>query len=301
MNIQVLNTPLVSIIIPTYNRAHLIRETLDSILEQTYTNWECIVVDDGSTDTTKAVLKSYTDRDARFQYHKRPIERKKGANSCRNYGLSSSKGDYIQFLDSDDYLMNNKIAVQLKEIINFSDRIAICPFCVFKDNLEHLLLKNDLAYYKDFNTPFDLFDCLGANDLYIPIHSFLVSKSIILRSGEWNENLKINQDGEYFSRVLINTKYIKFCKNTLVYYRRNEGDSVSVYKDSNLKDLIESWKLIEKQLKPHYKSKKIQYVKSAKNRILSFILEEHYWFVLKNFCFFKESILNKIKNKISQK
>mgnify|MGYP000695634982 CR=1 FL=1 len=172
---------------------------------------------------------------------------------------------------------------------------------VFKDNLEHLLLKNDLAYYKDFNTPFDLFDCLGANDLYIPIHSFLVSKSIILRSGEWNENLKINQDGEYFSRVLINTKYIKFCKNTLVYYRRNEGDSVSVYKDSNLKDLIESWKLIEKQLKPHYKSKKIQYVKSAKNRILSFILEEHYWFVLKNFCFFKESILNKIKNKISQK
>ena len=97
-----MNNPLVSIIIPTYNRAHIIHETLDSVLSQSYTNWKCIVVDDGSTDTTEEVLKSYVKKDARFQYNKRPIDRKKGANACRNYGLDLAKGAYIVFFDSDD-------------------------------------------------------------------------------------------------------------------------------------------------------------------------------------------------------
>lgn len=61
---------LISIIIPTYNRSHLIRETLDSILAQTHKNWECIVVDDGSTDETEDVLNEYVKKDNRFQYHK---------------------------------------------------------------------------------------------------------------------------------------------------------------------------------------------------------------------------------------
>ena len=67
------STPLISIIIPTYNRAHLIGETLDSILVQTYPNWECIVVDDGSTDTTADVMREYIKKDNRFQYHQRPM------------------------------------------------------------------------------------------------------------------------------------------------------------------------------------------------------------------------------------
>ena len=77
--------PLVSIIIPTYNRAHLIAETLDSIIAQTYTNWECIVVDDGSTDPTDELMETYCKKDSRFQYYHRPKNRPKGANACRNY------------------------------------------------------------------------------------------------------------------------------------------------------------------------------------------------------------------------
>lgn len=79
--------PLVSIIIPTYNRAHLIGETLDSVMAQTYTNWECIVVDDGSTDNTAELLVVYCNKDNRFQYHHRPKDRPKGANAYRNYGI----------------------------------------------------------------------------------------------------------------------------------------------------------------------------------------------------------------------
>jgi len=95
-----LNTE-VSIIIPTYNRAHLICETLDSILNQTYKEWECIIVDDGSTDNTNEILSNYLN-DSRFKFHLRPSSKPKGANSCRNFGFQFSKGDFIHFMDSDD-------------------------------------------------------------------------------------------------------------------------------------------------------------------------------------------------------
>ena len=89
--------PLVSIIIPTYNRAHLIGETLGSVLAQTYQNWECIVVDDGSTDNTEAVLATFTAKDSRFQYDQRPKDRLAGGNAARNYGFELSKGEYINW------------------------------------------------------------------------------------------------------------------------------------------------------------------------------------------------------------
>ena len=96
---------LVSIIIPTYNRAHLIGETLDSILAQTYTNWECIIIDDGSSDDTLEVIDNYIKKDNRFQYYRRPVERSKGPNVCRNFGYELSKGEYINWFDSDDVML----------------------------------------------------------------------------------------------------------------------------------------------------------------------------------------------------
>ncbi|MCM2302197.1 MAG: glycosyltransferase, partial [Flavobacteriaceae bacterium] len=91
--------PLVSIIIPTFNRAHLIGETLDSILAQTYTNWECIVVDDGSSDNTHIVVGQYVAKDSRIKYVHRPEHMLKGPSSCRNYGFELSKGEYINWFD----------------------------------------------------------------------------------------------------------------------------------------------------------------------------------------------------------
>ena len=86
-----MNTSLISIIIPTYNRAHLINDTLNSIIAQTYTNWECIVVDDASTDNTASILEGYINKDSLFQYNIRPNIKPKGANACRNFGFEISK------------------------------------------------------------------------------------------------------------------------------------------------------------------------------------------------------------------
>lgn len=101
---------LISVIIPTYNFGHLISYTLDSLLSQTFTNWECIVVDDGSKDNTEAVMAQYMAKDKRISYHKQPNS---GPAMARNTGINLAKGKYLQFLDADDLLQPKKIEYQI--------------------------------------------------------------------------------------------------------------------------------------------------------------------------------------------
>lgn len=93
------NEIVTSIIIPSFNRADLISETLDSVLNQTYRYWECIIVDDGSTDFSSEIISKYLELDNRFKYLERPKDRLKGPSACRNIGLQNAKGEYVIFLD----------------------------------------------------------------------------------------------------------------------------------------------------------------------------------------------------------
>src|SRR5690606_6713113 len=96
--------PLVSILIPNYNKAPYLRETLDSILSQTYLNWECIIVDDHSTDGSYEILEEYANLDCRFKVYKRPDHLPKGGNACRNYAFILSNGEFVNWFDSDDIM-----------------------------------------------------------------------------------------------------------------------------------------------------------------------------------------------------
>tara|TARA_R110002020_G_scaffold355815_2_gene568486 strand:- start:10107 stop:11048 length:942 start_codon:yes stop_codon:yes gene_type:complete len=107
---------LVSIIIATYNREDYIIETLESIKLQTYTKWECIIVDDSSTDNSEEKVRAFIQDDFRFLYVKRPPELKRGANTCRNFGYTLSSGVYIKFFDSDDLMLSNHLEVLVSEI-----------------------------------------------------------------------------------------------------------------------------------------------------------------------------------------
>ena len=106
---------LLSIIIPTYNRAHLIPDTLKSVQNQTYKNFECIVVDDHSQDNTEEIVKAFCDSDERFRFLKRPADRLKGANACRNFGFENSKGVYVNWLDSDDLITADHLERHAKQ------------------------------------------------------------------------------------------------------------------------------------------------------------------------------------------
>ena len=99
------NKPLVSVIVPTYNYGHFIEETLECLCSQTYPNWECVVIDDGSTDDTAERVARFIERDSRFKFLRQTNARQAAA---KNNGLRNSVGQYIQFLDADDLIEPQK-------------------------------------------------------------------------------------------------------------------------------------------------------------------------------------------------
>ena len=115
------NRPLVSVVIPTYNRAHVLKRAVDSVLAQTYENIEVIIVDDGSTDNTGEVVASMTDR--RIGYI---LRENAGACSARNAGASVSKGEYIAFQDSDDIWHADKLEKQMKVMLEKNPDVVVC-------------------------------------------------------------------------------------------------------------------------------------------------------------------------------
>jgi Glycosyltransferases involved in cell wall biogenesis len=287
-----MNSLLVSIIIPTYNRADLILETLDSILKQSYQNWECLVVDDGSTDNTKEVIEKFQNTDNRFKYCHRPGDYPKGANACRNYGIEISKGDLIQFLDSDDLISSDKFSQQVDLIISENADVSICSWGRLLKNNKKQIKKSEI--YKNFEDGLELIECYGEYNTFLPVHSFLIKKSIIKKSGYWNEWLKINQDGEFFCRVLINAKKIVFEPASFVWYRFVEDFSTSKINTlEHAKHLILSWRLISNYLIIIDESRFNQYLENSKEYVFESLQKEYLNVLIDNKYFFKKQFKNK--------
>ena len=106
--------PLISVVIPAYNAGQFLDETLESVLSQTYENWECIIVNDGSTDKTESIAKKWCEKDARFRYF---YKENSGASDTRNLGIKEARGEYIAFLDADDLYMPNFLDVCLENLV----------------------------------------------------------------------------------------------------------------------------------------------------------------------------------------
>ncbi|MGE5943552.1 MAG: glycosyltransferase, partial [Flavobacteriales bacterium] len=193
-----IHAPLVSIIIPTFNRAHLIGETLDSVLGQTYTNWECIVVDDGSTDTTNEVMQEYLQKDARFKYHHRPKEHLSGGNGARNYGFKLSDGEYIQWFDDDDVMLNDKIQAEIEAFQRYNVDFVIGSGYSVDENLQNRKPK-ELNVGKNLYESYTLWE----SEIFLPSVTF---KKMFLNKYElFNEKLTRGQENEFFSRLFFYT------------------------------------------------------------------------------------------------
>jgi glycosyltransferase involved in cell wall biosynthesis len=221
--------PLVSIIIPTYNRADLIGNTLDSILAQTYTNWECIVVDDGSTDDTEIVVMDYVKSDARFQYHKRPETKIKGANACRNFGFEISKGELVNWFDSDDLMLN--VALQSK-LDAFDDSIDFVIGNSLNFDEEGTISR---PYELNYNIPITAENFINQTIGWIT-NDVLVKREVVKIS--FNEQLKSGQEYNFFSRLLFITNRGKYLKKD-VSKRRIHSDSIQVKLSSSKQKTIQ--------------------------------------------------------------
>ncbi len=267
--------PLVSIIIPSYNREHLIGETLDSVLGQTYTNWECIVVDDGSSDNTEEIINSYCNKDGRIKFYHRPKSRKNGASSCRNYGLKKSRGELIQFLDSDDLLSKNKLGEQLKLFKPGDLSLITCKWGGFEQS-SNLIKRFKYKYhsYRNFKKGINLLNTFGIYNEFFPQHVYLMPKALIEKSGNWNESLTNNDDAEFFTRLILNASKIIFSPETSAYYRYASTDKLSeLDSEEKVKSAIKSWQLIESHLKEKVTYSSIKYVRNGKLNLYNSIIK----------------------------
>ncbi|OMP31160.1 glycosyltransferase family 2 protein [Mangrovimonas sp. DI 80] len=171
-----MNNPMVSIIIPVFNRQELVKNALDSVIGQTYSHWECIVVDDGSTDKTREVVEAYCKKDSRFKWYAR--ERSpKGAPTCRNIGLEKAKGKFVVFLDSDDHLLAHCLQQRVQAALDFPDNdFWVFPIAILSELgviKQELILKSN--YFDDFlsaNLPWTISNPLWKRNLLLDIRGF---------------------------------------------------------------------------------------------------------------------------------
>ena len=199
------DTSLISIVIPTLNRAHCLGTALDSLINQTYSQWECIIVDDGSNDNTEDLVKEYAINNPNIRFIKRTSE-VKGAASCRNIGIKNSRSEFIIFLDSDDYLLPHCIEQRINQFKLNPD----CDFLVFPmdkmfaNKTKRIEIPKNVEYLDEF---------LSANILWqtsCPIWK----KSMLMRLDGFNEEYSRFNDPELMIRAFLEDGVnYKICHN----------------------------------------------------------------------------------------
>lgn len=191
---------LVSILIPAFNAERWICNSIESALAQTWKRKEIIVVDDGSIDETLEIAKSYASSIVKVT-----SQDNCGASAARNIALSIAQGDYIQWLDADDLLAPDKIAKQLEsaEPGHSSKILLSSAWGTFYHCPERALFQPD-SLWEDLEPKEWLFRKIDKN-LWMAIESWLVSRKLTEIAGPWDETLYRDNDGEYFSRVIISS------------------------------------------------------------------------------------------------
>lgn len=236
-----------SIIIPLYNSVSFLEETLQSVLQQSYKNIEVIVVDDGSTDGSFELAKTFESSIVKVVKNKG-----KGACAARNYGFEMSTGDYIQYLDADDLLSSNKIESQVNALEGVQNQLAVCNTIHFYDSPDTGIC-TDKYYVFSTDAPEDLFIKLwGGLDSQmdmIQTSAWLTPRKLIEQAGPWNEQLAKDQDGEFFARVGLLSQGIVYVPEIKNYYRKHlKGNNIASQKQ---RKHIES-NLLATELKSKY-------------------------------------------------
>ena len=227
-------SPLVSIIIPIYNSEAYIADTVLSCLNQSYKNFELILVNDGSTDKTEEEIFKFTD--SRIKYFK---IKNSGACEARNFGIANAKGQLYQFLDHDDLIENDKLMHQVKcyekngDDYIFSGTMGSVSGKVRTIDPGYVLYKKDFSPENYFETKLSFF----AED--ITTGAWLVPSKLVKSTHGWDSRAGLNDDGEYFMRIILNSKGIIFCKEAIFYFRRDVPNSLS--KQFNSKEVYIKW------------------------------------------------------------
>ncbi len=218
-------SPLVSIIIPAYNAAPWLDACLRSALAQTGSACEIIVIDDGSTDDTRALAQTFLSPQVHII-----AQSNRGAAAARNAGLRAAQGEYIQFLDADDLLAPDKITQQLRLLLPLGPRmIASGSWARFEDTPASSVFTPH-ANWRDL-TGVEFLQLAYEETIMMHPAAWLAPRALLDQAGPWNETLSLNDDGEYFARVALTSERIVFCSDAKSYYRSQLAASLSHRKD----------------------------------------------------------------------
>jgi glycosyltransferase involved in cell wall biosynthesis len=247
--------PLVSILIPAYNAEELIGYTLQSAVAQTWSRREIIVVDDGSTDRTAEIAARFASKGVRV------ISTENGGlSAAQNQAYKHCQGDYIQYLDADDLLAPDKIERQLAALrASDSKRILLSsPWAhFFYRTSTAQFVRNSL--WEDLSPVEWLLRKMGEN-LHMQNATWLVSRELAETAGPWDATLHYDQDGEYFTRVLLASEGTRFVPETGIFYRATGTSSVSYLGNSDKKKeaLLRSMKLHIQYLRSLEESERVR-------------------------------------------
>lgn len=205
--INFVNSSVISCIIPTFNRATLLKEAIESVLKQTYSGWELLVIDNGSTDETEKVVNHFLNKDNRIRYFR---NNKKGPSAARNYGVEKAMGQYIVFLDDDDICLPHRFSCQLKAIKESGREFVVSGYEV-RDRSDNRLIQRKLNELKGFGAGFP--------------SRWIITRSLFIKSGGFDEELFMMEDPELSYRV---AKHEVFAYNAeVVTIMYSTSDSLS--------------------------------------------------------------------------
>ena len=203
----------VSVIIPCFNYARFLGRAVNSLLEQSYQNWEAIIVDDDSTDETEEVASKLVVEDSRVRYVR---QRNAGTSEAKNAGIRLAQGAYVLFLDADDLITPNKLLAHVEHFErNPHIDISYSRFRYFKDGCEgKLFTRLDLSSIKEWSKVVD-----GSYEVSFPvfvrgnnmsIHSAMIRKSLVDKVGFFDADMHALEDWDYWLRCILRGAYIAF-------------------------------------------------------------------------------------------
>ncbi|MGH8050654.1 MAG: glycosyltransferase family 2 protein [Arenimonas sp.] len=229
--------PLVSVIIPCYNAERWVLETLESVKKQTYENIEIIIVNDGSTDKSAELIRS-------FQFPSIRVfeQENKGQTAALNAGLALANGDFVQYLDADDLLHPDKIEIQVKRLLQNPGCIASAEWVRFYDTISDVVFQSDATWQDMLPVDWLVESWKEGGGMLFPA-MWLLPTEIAKNISGWNEELTLNNDADYFVRAILASEKILFCAGAKTYYRSGIAGSLSGMKSQ--KGWLSQWKVLK--------------------------------------------------------
>lgn len=255
----------VSIVVPVYNAEKSIYECIDSILNQSYKNFEVVCIDDGSTDDSAEIIKNFVKKDKRIKYY---YQKNAGASSARNKGIEIAKYEYLIFVDIDDYI--DKFC--LEKNVNIIQKESMVCF----DNMEiwnNYSEKREVFNHNNKNIEKKEMIESVINGNAGLICGKMVDLRLVKKYGiKFQENLKMCEDELFFLEVILKTKYFFYLKESLYYYDRRNENSLSLrYKEDMYEIQDQIFKKIEKLLEGYIKEKEIKKILQVKKEKLMYM------------------------------